>query len=126
MSIASVLRDAGYVTFVSGKWHAGGRPMERGFDHFFGYICQRQAHTYYPNHLWRDGEVFRIEENEDPVYGEGFRMMKDLAEDLEAALAYKLSEEHERCVVRVGNGAATIAQFLQERDEQGELFRPSC
>jgi C_GCAxxG_C_C family probable redox protein len=46
--------------------------------------------------------------------------------DLEAALAYKLSEEHERCVVRVGNGAATIAQFLQERDERGELFRPSC
>ena len=36
VSIASVLRDAGYATYASGKWHAGGRPTDRGFDHFFG------------------------------------------------------------------------------------------
>jgi arylsulfatase len=36
ISIAAVLQDAGYATFASGKWHAGGRPTSRGFDHFFG------------------------------------------------------------------------------------------
>lgn len=43
--------------------------------------------------------------------------------DLAAALAYKLSEDHENCVNRVGDGAETIAQFLQALDRQGELFR---
>jgi arylsulfatase A-like enzyme len=36
ISIASVLKDAGYATFASGKWHAGGLPTDRGFEHFFG------------------------------------------------------------------------------------------
>ena len=36
VSIAAVLRDAGYATYASGKWHAGGRPMDRGFEQFFG------------------------------------------------------------------------------------------
>ena len=43
--------------------------------------------------------------------------------DLAAALAYKLSEDHEKCVTRVGAGAATIAQFLQDLDGRGDLFR---
>jgi len=43
--------------------------------------------------------------------------------DLEAALNYKLSEEHERCVQRVAEGAETIALFLQTLDRRGELFR---
>ena len=36
VSIAAVLQDAGYATYACGKWHAGGRPTSRGFDHFFG------------------------------------------------------------------------------------------
>jgi len=65
-----LFQRAGYVTGAFGKWGLGrvgtsGDPQKQGFDHFFGYICQRQAHTYYPNHLWRDGEVFWIEENKD-------------------------------------------------------------
>lgn len=43
--------------------------------------------------------------------------------DLAAALSYKLSEDHEKCVNRVGDGAETIAQFLQALDSRGELFR---
>ena len=43
--------------------------------------------------------------------------------DLEAALAYKLSDDHEKCINLVGVGAETIAQFLQERNDRGELFR---
>ena len=69
-TVAHLFKKAGYVTGAFGKWGLGrvgttGDPQKQGFDHFFGYICQRQAHTYYPNHLWRDGEVMWIEENKD-------------------------------------------------------------
>ena len=43
--------------------------------------------------------------------------------DLEAALVYKLSDDHQKCMNRVGEGAEVFAQFLQELDGQGELFR---
>jgi len=70
ITVASILQKAGYATGAFGKWGLGrvgttGDPNKQGFDHFFGYICQRQAHTYYPNHLWRDGKVQWIEANKD-------------------------------------------------------------
>ncbi|MBN1506226.1 MAG: arylsulfatase [Sedimentisphaerales bacterium] len=70
LTVGRLFQRAGYVTGAFGKWGLGrvgttGDPQKQGFDHFFGYICQRQAHTYYPNHLWRDGEIFWVEENKD-------------------------------------------------------------
>jgi arylsulfatase A-like enzyme len=58
-TIGRVLQSAGYKTAVVGKWGLGapdseGAPNKQGFDFFYGYICQRQAHTYYPVHLWRN------------------------------------------------------------------------
>ena len=69
-TVARLFQKAGYATGAFGKWGLGrvgttGDPQKQGFDHFFGYICQRQAHTYYPNHLWQDGKILRIEENKD-------------------------------------------------------------
>lgn len=69
-TVAKLLKNAGYTTGAFGKWGLGtvnstGDPNKQGFDHFYGYICQRQAHTYYPNHLWRDGKVETIAENEN-------------------------------------------------------------
>jgi hypothetical protein len=43
--------------------------------------------------------------------------------DLKAAMAYKVSDEHQACVARVGEGARVIAQLLQELDRQGALIR---
>ncbi|MHC4844975.1 MAG: arylsulfatase [Planctomycetota bacterium] len=59
-TLGEVLQDRGYVTAAIGKWGLGwvgseGDPNRQGFDHFYGYICQREAHNYYPTHLWRDG-----------------------------------------------------------------------
>jgi len=75
VTVAKILQEAGYTTGAFGKWGLGvvdstGDPQKQGFDHFYGYICQRQAHTYYPNHLWNDGKVEHIPENEngDNVY----------------------------------------------------------
>ena len=43
--------------------------------------------------------------------------------DLEAAMVYKLSADHEKCVDRVGEGARVIAESLQNLSRRGELFR---
>lgn len=56
-TIAEVLRRGGYRTGLVGKWGLGGpnpegHPLNHGFDFFYGYICQRRAHNYYPTYLW--------------------------------------------------------------------------
>ncbi len=58
-TIGSLLQQAGYKTGIVGKWglgapHTEGIPNNQGFNFFFGYNCQRQAHTYFPLHLWKD------------------------------------------------------------------------
>lgn len=58
-TIAEALKKAGYATGAFGKWGLGnpgseGDPIHQGFDRFFGYNCQRNAHTYYPTWLFDD------------------------------------------------------------------------
>ena len=70
VTVAKLLQQKGYKTGAFGKWGLGtygssGAPDKQGFDHFYGYICQRQAHTYYPNHLWCDGQVEWLDDNKD-------------------------------------------------------------
>jgi arylsulfatase len=74
ITVAEILKNAGYTTGACGKWGLGqvgttGDPNKQGFDYFFGYICQRQAHTYYPNHLWRNGKIEWLEANKDGKQG---------------------------------------------------------
>jgi len=42
VTIAEVLREAGYQTFMVGKWHVGEQrphwPIDRGFEHYYGLI----------------------------------------------------------------------------------------
>ncbi len=61
LTLSKVLKKAGYKTALIGKWGLGGpltdgAPNKQGFDFFFGYNCQRQAHTYFPKHLWKNNE----------------------------------------------------------------------
>ena len=56
-----MMRDAGYTTAIIGKWGLGGPnssgvPGKQGFDYFYGYLDQKQAHNHYPSHLWRNTE----------------------------------------------------------------------
>ena len=69
ITIAEVLKDVGYKTAAIGKWGLGapgteGLPTRQGFDYFFGYNDQREAHSYYPDHLWRNEERIDLPENE--------------------------------------------------------------
>ena len=69
-TIFKMLKDNGYKTSVFGKWGLGapdteGAPQNQNVDEFFGYNCQRQAHNYYPYHLWRNGEKIILDGNKD-------------------------------------------------------------
>ncbi|MDZ7370111.1 MAG: arylsulfatase [candidate division KSB1 bacterium] len=61
VTIAELLRRAGYATALIGKWGLGeegstGEPRKKGFDYFFGYLNQVHAHNYFPHYLWRNEE----------------------------------------------------------------------
>lgn len=61
LTVAEVLKGAGYRTGIVGKWGLGepgttGVPGRQGFDYFFGYLNQNHAHDYYPEYLWRNDE----------------------------------------------------------------------
>ncbi|MGH7127065.1 MAG: arylsulfatase [Planctomycetaceae bacterium] len=68
ITVAELLKQAGYATGGFGKWGLGnpgttGTPDKHGFDHFFGYLDQVHAHDYYTEYLWRDGETVILEGN---------------------------------------------------------------
>ncbi len=70
VTIAELLQEKGYATGAFGKWGLGfigteGDPNSQGFDHFFGYNCQRLAHNYYPYYLWDNDQKIVLEGNEE-------------------------------------------------------------
>ncbi|MGE3175080.1 MAG: arylsulfatase [Planctomycetota bacterium] len=74
VTIAEVLRGHGYRSGAFGKWGLGfpggeGDPLRQGFDRFFGYNCQRQAHNFYPRYLWSDDRKVELEGNDRGATG---------------------------------------------------------
>ena len=70
VTVGTVLKGAGYQTATMGKWGMGmfdttGSPFENGIDHFFGYNCQRHAHSYFPPYLYDDDRRVDIPENKN-------------------------------------------------------------
>ena len=68
ITVAKVLKQAGYRTGIFGKWGLGGAgtpgvPNLQGFDEWFGYLDQAHAHTFYPDHLWENDREFYIPRN---------------------------------------------------------------
>jgi len=74
ITVAEVLKKAGYKTGLFGKWGLGeqgtvGVPNKKGFDEFFGYLHQLHAQFYYPDFLWENGTKYIIPENADDRCG---------------------------------------------------------
>ncbi|HEX5443973.1 MAG TPA: arylsulfatase [Pirellulales bacterium] len=79
VSVAQLLKGAGYQTAIVGKWGLGmpgdrSSPLDFGFDHHYGYLCQGMAHTYYPPYLWRDDRQEPLEGNPPYAYGQKGRI----------------------------------------------------
>ena len=77
VTIAEVAKTAGYATSTYGKWGMGffgssGSPFNQGVDHFFGYNCQRHAHSYFPTYLYDDAQPFILPGNDGQTEGETY------------------------------------------------------
>lgn len=73
-TVAKLLQSAGYATGGVGKWALGhvetpenienpGHPNRNGFDSWFGYMNQSNAHNYYPPFLWRNSQQISLPGN---------------------------------------------------------------
>jgi len=107
VTVAEVLKKAGYATALCGKWGLGdelphaesGLPNRQGFDYFYGYLNQVHAHNYYPEFLWRNREKVMLR-NKVVATGGGYGGFKggyatkrvDYSHDLIAAEALKFIE----------------------------------
>jgi arylsulfatase A-like enzyme len=74
VTVAELLKEAGYSTGIIGKWGLGepdstGVPNRQGFDYWFGYLNQRHAHNYYPKYLWRNEEKVELKNEVNHVIG---------------------------------------------------------
>lgn len=90
-TLARMFKEAGYATGAFGKWGLGypgseGDPLRLGFDRFFGYNCQVEAHRYYPKHLWDNLEKVVLTENlpynqavyaPDRIHAEALRFIRE-------------------------------------------------
>lgn len=65
VSIPRLLKQAGYITGAFGKWGLGypgsDSDPSKHFDLFFGYNCQREAHNYFPKHLWKNTDKIEMD-----------------------------------------------------------------
>lgn len=94
--LPEILKDNGYTTGMFGKWAGGyegsvSTPDKRGIDEFYGYICQFQAHLYYPNFLNRysraagDTATIRVVMDENiryPMFGKEYTRRPQYSADL--------------------------------------------
>lgn len=68
VTVAEVLKSAGYATAIAGKWGLGepgneGIPNRQGFDRWFGYLNNDLAEFYYPEKIWRNEEEITLAGN---------------------------------------------------------------
>ncbi len=94
--LPELMKRHGYRTGMFGKWAGGyegsaSTPDKRGIDDFYGYICQFQAHLYYPNFLNRyypemgDTATVRVlmEDNiKYPMYGDDYQKRTQYSADM--------------------------------------------
>ncbi|WP_291589879.1 arylsulfatase [Bacteroides sp.] len=94
--LPEIMKDNGYTTGMFGKWAGGyegssSTPDKRGVDEYYGYICQFQAHLYYPNFLNRyskalgDTGVVRVVMDENikyPMYGPEYQKRSQYSADM--------------------------------------------
>ncbi len=75
ITVAEILKKAGYVTGITGKWGLGepgstGLPNDHGFDEWLGYLNQDHAPDYFTEYLWHNKGKMVLEGNKDGKRGQ--------------------------------------------------------
>lgn len=118
-SIAKELKRNNYQTALIGKWGLGapgteGVPNKHGFDYFYGYNCQRQAHNLYPPHLWENEQKIRL--NNELVAP---RTKLSTQADPKASDSYALFEQQEYAPTLMQERAIS---FIKNRNKESPFF----
>ncbi len=130
--LPEIFKDNGYTTGMFGKWAGGyegshSTPDKRGIDEYYGYICQFQAHLYYPNFLNEysraagDTAVRRVtlEQNINyPLYGPDYFKRAQYSADLihEKALAWLDRQTPDQPFLGIFTYTLPHAELVQPRD----------
>ena len=119
-TISTMLKELGYRTGAIGKWGLGGPgssgiPNKQGFDYFYGYLCQKQAHNYYPTHLW-ENETWDSLDNE---YFIPHQQFDGDPEDLEAFSKYQGNQYSQEAMTE-----KTLDFIEQNKDQPFFLYLP--
>jgi len=108
-TVAKLLQQSGYATGGVGKWALGhvedpseidnpGHPNRNGFDYWFGYMNQSNAHNFYPTYLWENDKMVTLPGNViDPVKGGRGRISSQRvthSHDFITNAALKFVEQH--------------------------------
>jgi arylsulfatase A-like enzyme len=102
VTIAELLRGAGYRSGMIGKWglgdlENGSDPLRQGFDYFYGYLHHGHAHNYYPSYLFRNQQrvgLKNVVPNQDAT-GAGVATQKiEYSHDLFAAEALEFIDRN--------------------------------
>jgi arylsulfatase A-like enzyme len=94
--LPEIMKDNGYNTGMFGKWAGGyegsiSTPDKRGIDEYYGFMCQFQAHLYFPNFLNKyskaDGDTAVVREVLQnninyAMYGEDYKNRRDYSADI--------------------------------------------
>jgi arylsulfatase len=80
VTMAEVLREAGYFTAMSGKWHLGqdngSPPWQRGFDRV---LSLRAGGMFFPNQNFQGGDDALTRRAQEPLFLDGTPMARDSA-----------------------------------------------
>ena len=137
--LPEVFKAAGYHTGMFGKWAGGyegsvSTPDRRGIDEFYGYICQFQAHLYFPNFLNRysrshgDTCVVRevLEQNiRHAMYGDDYGNRQQYSADLihQHALAWLREQKTDEPFLGIFTYTLPHAELRQPDDSLLQAFR---
>lgn len=137
--LPEIMRNNGYSTAMFGKWAGGyegshSTPDKRGIDEFYGYICQYQAHLYYPNFLNRysriDGDTTLVrvilEENiQYPQKGEEYTKRTQYSADMihHRAIAWLRSQEGDKPFFGIFTYTLPHAELVQPEDAILQHYR---
>jgi len=136
--IPEIMKQAGYRTGMFGKWAGGyegspSTPDRRGIDEYFGYLCQFQAHLYYPNFLNRyskalgDTATVRVvmEQNiKHPMYGEGYDKRPQYSADIihRKAMDWLETQDADHPFIGILTYTLPHAELYQPRDSILDLY----
>lgn len=137
--IPEIFKDNGYTTGMFGKWAGGyegshSTPEKRGIDEYYGYLCQFQAHLYYPNFLHEysksagDTETHRVtlEQNiQYPYYGAGYENRAQYSADLihDKAMAWLDKQTPDQPFLGIFTYTLPHAELIQPNDEILQAYR---